>query len=122
MKYELNDRDLWWEIKDTEAGYTHIAYPSELVSDVLRAMSGEIRKINLSLAKAYTGRAMDSVRAQGIGRYVAQAVAELPDRTSPDHAPGMMLVSASELMLIVNREVNEFLDEMNSPTEKVPSR
>lgn len=57
MKYELNDRDLWWEIKDTEAGYTHIAYPSELVSDVLRAMSGEIRKINLSLAKAYTAKA-----------------------------------------------------------------
>jgi len=65
VKYELNDRDLWWEIKDTEAGYTHIAYPSELISDVLRAMGGEIRKINLSLAKAYTAKAFPvSVDAQ----------------------------------------------------------
>lgn len=49
MKYELNDRDLWWEIKDTDAGYTHIAYPSELVSDVLRAMIGEIRNTRCSV-------------------------------------------------------------------------
>lgn len=32
---------------------------------------------------------------------IVREVAELPDRTSPDHAPDMMLVSAEELRAIV---------------------
>lgn len=38
-----------------------------------------------------------------IAEIVAREVAELPDRTSPDGAPDMMLVSHDELVAIVNK-------------------
>lgn len=36
---------------------------------------------------------------------VVRAVAELPDRTSPEDQPEMMLVTPDELRAIINREI-----------------
>ena len=43
--------------------------------------------------------------ASEIAAAIAQEVAELPDRTSPDDWPEAMLVTAEELMLICEREI-----------------
>ncbi|GAA4475438.1 hypothetical protein [Gluconacetobacter asukensis] len=41
---------------------------------------------------------------------VLQAVAELPDRSSPDDAPDMMLVTADELASIVRAAIDAAMD------------
>lgn len=45
--------------------------------------------------------------AVGIAAQVALEVSELPDRTSPEDQPHMMLVSASELIEIISHTLTE---------------
>jgi hypothetical protein len=43
--------------------------------------------------------------AAGIAEQVCRDVAELPDRTSPEDQPDMMLVTAEELAEIITRQL-----------------
>jgi hypothetical protein len=52
-----------------------------------------------------------------IDRIVA-AVAELPDRTSPDEWPDAMLVTADELRAIVSAEIEAMLVPASRPQEQ----
>ncbi len=45
--------------------------------------------------------------ADRIAAGIVREVAELPDRTSPEYAPDMMLVSADELRAIVLAALNQ---------------
>jgi hypothetical protein len=56
-----------------------------------------------------------TVCPDAIAYRVSQRVAELPDRTSPDDRPNLMLVTADELQFIVTDEINESL-ENGAPT------
>lgn len=72
------------------------------VSDAYRAVSTAQRALSHQPPPGRT----DRERLDGMPAAIAQAVAELPDRSSPCEAPDMMLVTADELASIVRAAID----------------
>ncbi len=64
------------------------------------------READAALLKRIESFRTENERLHGVPAAIAQAVAELPDRSSPGDAPDMMLVTADELASIVRAAID----------------
>jgi hypothetical protein len=66
----------------------------------------------IGLRRGFSSLGFDQGKTSEFDQFVSSVirdVAELPDRTSPDDEPDMMLVTADELKVIICNRLNEVL-------------